>query len=337
MAIVSPALLTYRVTQDATTTVTLTPAEDASGWTVQATLRAYNGGPALATKTVLSGGVVGTNLATTPVWVITWAAADLTLTPGAYVWEFARTDVAYSIVEPSAFLLTPASATAYPTLTNLSEYAVHALGGVTPTDAAAMQLLQLLAAAEWRVKRYCGRDFVYRAAVTEYYDGRGTAELLLDRTPVATVTAVYEDWGGYGGTAVGAFPATSLLTAGTDYYLPIDSLYNDGLSYSGILRRIGTVWPVSTSRPAGLLSTRRVPARGAVKVTYSGGFQLIPHDLKQAVWDLTTISSVMAPDGRPALSESGEGYAVSFGPLMDLPWLIQSALAPYRDGRLLVR
>lgn len=336
MAIVSPALVTYRVAQDATTTVTLTPAEDASAWTVQATLRAYNGGPALATKTVGSG-IVGSNLATTPVWVITWAAADLTLTPGAYVWEFVRTDVAYSIVEPSAFLLTPASATAYPTLTNLSEYVTHALAGVTPTDAAAAQLLQLLAAAEWRVKQYTGRDFVYRAAVTEYYDAYGTQDILLGRTPVATVTAVYEDPGGQAGTATDGFPASSALAVGDDYFLVIDSPFNDGLSYSGILRRVGRYWPWAVRRPIGLLGGGRVPARGAVKVTYSGGFQLIPHDLKQAVWDLTTLTSVLAPDGRPAMSESGEGYTVSYEMLADMPWHIASALAPYRDGRLLVR
>lgn len=336
MAIVSPALVTYRVGQDATTTVTLSPVADASLWPVQATLRAYNGGPALATKT-LGNGIAWSNLATAPVWTITWSAADLTQTPGAYVWEFVRTDTAYSIVEPSGFLLTPASATAYPTLTNLSEYIVHALGGVTPPDAQAAQLLQLLAAAEARVKRYCGRDFVYRASVTEYYDGYGTADILLGRTPVASVSAVYEDTGGRAGTASGAFAASSLLTVGDDYFLVIDSPYNDGLSYSGILRRAGTVWPSAARRPAGLLSAGRAPCRGCIKVTYSGGYQLIPHDLKQAVWDLITVSSVLAVDGRPAMSESGEGYAVSFGMLTGMPQHVVEALAPFRDGRLLVR
>lgn len=77
MAIVSPQIIVAEAGQDLTVTVSLSPAESVVGWTVLATLRAYNGGTALASKTIGSGITVSNSA--TGVFVITFSAADLTL------------------------------------------------------------------------------------------------------------------------------------------------------------------------------------------------------------------------------------------------------------------
>lgn len=331
MALAAPALVLAEYGQDLTVTVTLSTPTNVSGWTGTATLRAYAGGPALATKTTSSGITVSDSA--TGVFVISFSAADLTLAPGAYVWEFDRTNpgFAFPIVDPSAFVIRPDSSAAYPSLTNLSEYVSHALRGVTPADADVPQLIQLLSSAEEWIKQYCNRDFAYRALATEYPTPAGTTDILLARTPVdpATVT-IYEDWNGNFGQTSGSFDSTTLLTMGTDYTVPIDSRWNDGLNYSGLVRRINTVWPYRRQRPLTLLGYSRDPLPGSVKATYTGGFQLIPYPIKLAVWTLTTIFAQGSPAGRLAMSESGEGESVSYGAMEDIPWTVTKPLAPYR-------
>lgn len=84
----------------------------------------------------------------------------------------------------------------------------------------------------------------------------GMEFLQLRHAPVQndSVLAVYEDIGAYGGQASGAFdPTTTLLTKGSDYFLDIDQT---GVSNTGIIYRIGGVWP-------------REPR--TVKVIYTGG------------------------------------------------------------------
>jgi len=331
MAIAQPAMVDFEVGQDGTWTVTLSPPEDVTGWTVSTTVRMYNGGPVLITKTPSVSDPMG-------VFVTAFDAADLTLTPGAYVIQLHRTNAGfvYPITDPSCLLIRPADSTAYPTLTNLGEYAAHAMLGLTLTDALAKQMIQLLFEAEDWVKRYCNRDFPYRALQTEYYDGTGTDTFCLKRTPVTPASVVIsEDWGGNYGQTAGSFAASTALTLGTHYSVPIDSYTNDGLSYSGRVLRIGSVWPYQQVRPPGLLSyVKRRPCPGAIKATYSGGFQLIPHSLKRAVWDRCTLLAQRSTLGRLLQSESGEGYSYSAsGPdSAEYPSLesIASALGPFR-------
>lgn len=311
MAIVSPALVSFVYGQDCTITVTLSPAEDASTWTTSAKLRAYNGGTVLAT-----GSVAVANASTAPVWTITFTAANLTQAPGAYVWEFTRTNAGfeYPIVEPSAFIIRPTTASAYPTLTNLSEYIVHSRLSVTPNDATANQLTQLLSASEEQVKQYLGRDLTYKSLGTEYYDGNGRPRFKLRRWPVTPASvAISEDTGGNYGQSSGAFAAATALTLGVEYSVPIDSKWGDGLSYGGMVERINSVWPFRRRQIPGHLSYMRESLPGCLKVTYTAGFQTIPYPIKQAIWDLTTVKAQLSIFGRFLQSESGEGYSYSMG------------------------
>ena len=157
----------------------------------------------------------------------------------------------------------------------------------------------ILAAADAAVKTYCGRDFE-QATYTDYYSGTGRRELVLRQRPVVSVTNVWEDAAGFfGDNPAGAFDSTRLLTQGTDYALRRDwapqatGSVTASQSKSGILYRIGTVWPRFTETyPPGWFGVYRVsqgylsneggPALGNVKVTYVAGFASVPADVGYA-------------------------------------------------------
>jgi hypothetical protein len=307
MAIVSPSPIIAESGQDLVVTVSLSPAESIVGWTVEAKLREYNGGPVIAT-----GSVLPTDTAN-GIWEITWAAADLTVEPGSYVWEFTRTNsgAVYPIVEPSAFIIRPSSASAYPSLTSLSELASNMrLGTISDTDA--KQYIQLIMAAESFVRRVCNRQFTYNAAYVEYLDSNQTDAVLLRERPVHSVTSVYLDAKGYSGQAPNAFGPESLLTAGVDYFLEIDNSFGT-LANAGKLKRIGRSWPLVNWMPIGCLAPRPTPIAGCIKVTYAGGYKLIPNDLKLAIWQIVADRKQAALWGSSFQSESHQGYSYSLG------------------------
>ena len=305
MAIINPEVVVAESGQDLSVTVTMDPATNVTGWTTTAVVRAYNGGSAVAT-----GSVVITTAAT-GVFTITFTAASLTLAPGAYVWEFLRTNsgFVYPIVEPSAFIVRPSGGGAYPTLTNLSEVqAALQLGAIS--DAEVPFCLQWIAAAEASVQRICGRKFYRQAGIVEYLDGTGTQTVLLKETPVSSITSVYLDSGGYYGQGTGAFASDTLLTAGEDYYLVIDD--PSGVSVSGRLNRIGRAWPLSLNYIGRILLTPKpVPCPGCLKVTYTGGYSLIPADLKLALFQIIADRRGAALNGVGLSGESFEGYSWS--------------------------
>lgn len=348
MAVVQPGWVNYETGQDATLTVTLPAGTDVSGWTGSLIVRAYNGGPALITLTTGGSGLVF-NTGGTPTAVGTFTAAQLALVhgPGAYVYEVLRTNVGfvYPIVDPSALVLTPSGASAYPTLTNLSEYVTHALMSATITTTMAQQILPLLAGAESYLQRRCGRRFTYLASATYYLDGTGTDRVAIPDPPCQSVVSVNEDTGGYYGTVSGSFGSTTLLTSGTDYALEFDDSKNPTWSQVGFLRRLGQRWPSRLVRPFGaegrlLLSSVREPMPGCIKVVANTGFTLIPFEIKQAVHDLVTLSRTRSIYGRLPQSQSGEGYSRSFGSVMDmlqLPMSVQELIAMYTHGSMLVR
>ena len=327
MAIVAPATPVFEYGQSGTVTVTLSTATNVADWTTAVYLRAYNGGTTLASPTAT---------ATDPangVWEIPFTTTHLSPTagPGAYVWSFYRTNSGYEfpIVDDSGFIIRASNSSAYPTLTNLAEYTNAALGGVTPSDAEARQLIQLLATAEDWVQRYCNRRFTYVASQTIYLDGNGERDVLLPQLPVVSITSVKVDQTGYYGDGTDAF-SEDALTAGTDYVLVKDDPDNTGQSRSGILRRIGTVWPYSLRRPYELIGHHKAKCPGCIKVVATCGYQLIPYPIKAAVWALTTILVETAENGRLVMSESGEGHSVSYGGVDDMPWTVRSLLNPFR-------
>lgn len=316
MAIVNPQVPLFDRAQDGTCTVTLASPTDISGWAVSAILRAYKGGTALATKTVGSG-ITSTYSSGTQTWVITFSDDDLDIAPGGYVWDFRRTDAGaeYEIVEPSAFIIRSDAVTGGPTITNLSEYLINSMGNLSlaSNDNLARQLTQTLESAEDHIKRFCNRDFVYRSAQTEYYDGNGTPDLYLRRDPVAAngITTVKLDLSGMYGSVSGSFGADTELTSGEDYFLKLDAKFGDGLN-SGVIQRLNGVWPLRERRPVNRLAAGVEPLPGCIQVVYAGGFQLMPYSLKNAVWDIATFMFQRSPSARLAQSESGEGYSVSY-------------------------
>ena len=190
--------------------------------------------------------------------------------------------------------------------------------GIGPTDVSQdIRLQQFLDAAEAAVKEYCGRDFEstsYPGAASRgrgdsgYYDGSGRPELLLRQTPVTAVSAVYLDGGGYYGQAAGAFAASTLLTAGTDYIVKYDgSLGGSPASNTGILLRLGGGWDEDTSGsvwPRGM---------GNIKVAYTAGYAAgsVPADLQSAVVQLAChLHFTGRTGGNPVQSESLGEYSV---------------------------
>lgn len=339
MAIAQPAPVYATYGQDVTATVTLTTYESISGWTVSAVMRAYKGGPAIAT-----GVAVPTDTGTVASWLVTFASAGLTTPPGAYVWDFVRTNAAaqYPICDSSVFHIEGSGSAAYPTMTNLSEYLVSQQASMTVTDADAMYYLQTLAAAEAIFLKLIDRKLTYKAGQVFYLDGTGTPDVLIPRTPVVTLTSVYLDTGGWYGSPTGAFDSTTLLVAGEDYVLVPDSPDGDGLSYAGVLRKIGGVWPRSFRRAYGMLSAQPTACPGCIKVTASVGYTLIPYDVKQAIFDATTQLAVNGPHARIVQSESGEGYSYglgSFDPVAELMRVgsFQAAVLRYRKGTSFMR
>ena len=91
--------------------------------------------------------------------------------------------------------------------------------------------------------------------VVQLYDKGNTRHgLQLSSTPVLLAgLEVREQVGGYAGQSTDAFPASSLLTLGEDYYLDVEG--NASVSYTGILWRNGS-WPTEPR---------------SIKVTYTGG------------------------------------------------------------------
>jgi hypothetical protein len=307
MAIINPQLIVAEYGQDLKIAVSI--GVDVTGWTLSATLRAYNGGTALATVTPT---VV---TAATGAITVTFTASQLTQTPGYYVWEIQRTNAGYvyPVIDPSGFLIRPSSGGAFPTLTNLSELYSY-IQETSTTDADAKMYLGLLTAAETAVRRICGRQFTY-ATYTEYLDGNGLQAVALRETPVTSITSVNLDTSGFYGQGASAFGSTTLLTSGTDYALRMDG--RTGLSDSGLLYRLTRVWPATMNYISYNLQPRITPVQGpclgCLKIVYLGGFSLVPEDLKQAIFQIVQDRKGAIAQGEKFSGEGFEGYSYSLG------------------------
>jgi len=95
------------------------------------------------------------------------------------------------------------------------------------------------------------------AILREYGTGWST-ELQVQHIPIRSITSLYVDYDGRSGARAGSFAASTLKTAGTDYWANWDGPDSDGNKYclDGILRSEG-LWP---EKP------------GCVKVTYTAGY-----------------------------------------------------------------
>lgn len=146
----------------------------------------------------------------------------------------------------------------------------------------------------------------YVRSYTEFYNGTGTPDLFLRNRPVTAVSSVYLDNNAYSGQGTDPFPSTTLLTAGTDYMLDLQS---SGMCKSGRLIRLSGGWPALKVATAGRLVARTDIGRGNIKVTYTAGYTTIPDDLQSAVAMLVQVLRKTTKKGLPITSESLDYYS----------------------------
>lgn len=195
-------------------------------------------------------------------------------------------------------------------LSTIEKLKIH-LFGSSAAHAEDTLLAQLLAEVDAAVKSHVGWN-PEQATYTEYYDGPPTNELPLKNTPVITTgLRVWLDEGGLYGQASGAFAAETELTIGTHFYLKLDG---PGAAYSlsGLLVRVDGPWSRRYARHAGRLAAFPAAGRGAVKVTYTGGYATVPRDIELAVHQLAALVRAGRAYGQAVASEGYEGYSVSF-------------------------
>lgn len=186
-------------------------------------------------------------------------------------------------------------------LTSL-EYVKLVLGISTSSQDA--QLSALLEAADAAVKRFTG-FYIERRTNTEFYSGQNTKFIVLRQVPVYSITSVYLDDAGYYGQGTG-FGSETLLTAGTDYDLRLDS--DETFSESGTLIRIGTIWPMVNQVTAyGKLTAELGPNLGNIKVTYVSGHTTVASNIQLATAMLVARYLTTAPGGGQSFTEEELG------------------------------
>lgn len=158
--------------------------------------------------------------------------------------------------------------------------------------------------------------------------------LLLPAIPVRSITSLYLRPGANG--VVADFETEDLLTAGDDYFLPLDSPV-ESYSLSGrVLRRGASSWGVERRRPVGRLADTLDPHRGAVKATFDAGPTSVPHDILAAAVSAVALMFSYRTTGVPLSSESWNGRSESnSGPFTSEAAVnspnVLAALRPYRQ------
>ncbi len=160
------------------------------------------------------------------------------------------------------------------------------------------QIDALRGAAEQAIKSYCNQPFE-PATYTEYYTGSGNRQIILRKIPVSSITTVHLDHEGNFGFSSGAFDSTTLLTSGEDYALDLDGSWNSlPVSFSGILYRVSSFWPLNTrAYVPNNITLETVSSPGNIKVVYTAGYNPIPQDLQYAVCTLVSFMKVTGPLG----------------------------------------
>ncbi|WP_298865105.1 hypothetical protein [uncultured Gimesia sp.] len=184
---------------------------------------------------------------------------------------------------------------------------IKTLLGISDTSLdAAIDLM--IPQADAIIKGYLQRN-IEQAIYTEYYSGSGDKVLLLNQTPVQSITSVHLDSDGYYGDGTDAFPTSSVLVEGTDFVLQKDDATNTEVSKSGIVYHTGKGWPRPSSRLQGQLTSAPGIGIGNIKVVYVAGWATVPSDIQFAANKLV-ISMVQSMDhGGRVESESIEDYS----------------------------
>lgn len=192
------------------------------------------------------------------------------------------------------------------------------------------KLTIMIAAASAAVQRYCGRDFesqTYGTGATTayssggdsgYYNGDNSRFLILRQRPVTSITSIYSDPTGYfGDNPDGAYAASTLLVAGTDYALRWDGQLpgaSTRCSYCGIVERLNSVWTGTWRHRGGEINPTLGNNSGNIKIVYVAGFTTVPSDISYAVTLVVAQMRRTAVFGGEGLSgESWENYSYNLG------------------------
>lgn len=104
-----------------------------------------------------------------------------------------------------------------------------------------------------------------------------------------------------------AFTTNDLLTQYRDYALDKDP--EDRTLSPGNLRRIGRAWGISYRQRMTQLAPQFDPNYGAVKVSFTGGWEVIPQDIVQAACLGVSMTLAVRKHGYIKGSESWNGYS----------------------------
>ena len=183
----------------------------------------------------------------------------------------------------------------------------------------------VLAGVDRALKDLLHQEIESPVSYTEYHDGMNSPSFRVRQRPLVSITNLYEDSDGAYGLGVNAFPASTLLTSGTDYTFRPDQ--PDGSSKTGLVYRVNGFWAGAVSYGAGgvwwgsgpstgLLSAGLQPALGTIKITYVGGYSTIPPDL--ILTEILVVSKIrqMKTYGAAIQSEGYEGYNYSLRPFL---------------------
>lgn len=187
-------------------------------------------------------------------------------------------------------------------LVSLDEFKTYR--GIT-TDKDDPKIMQLIKSATDLTKTYCNRSFIdfYSTDKIEYFDGTKYSEFFLEEGPIVSVTEVAYTEDGSTYTA---------LVEGTDYFVndEQDSIFIKG----GVP----------------LLTLTDFPAK-SIKITFTGGYETAPEDVKQAVLDL--VEYYRTEQFTPRKAASGvtlENIGFRAGSSIGLPPHIKRILEMYR-------
>lgn len=198
-----------------------------------------------------------------------------------------------------------------------------------------VRLQHLIDAADAAVKRFAKLDFE-QVTRTEFYSGDGTRFLVLRQRPVTEILNLWLDDSGNFGSGSG-FGAETLLQAGVDYEMRLDGDEASACE-SGIVLRIGTVWPnLNRISVVGKLTADIGPAFGNIKIQYTAGWNPVPADVKIAVATYAGYLRRMIPFGGSVTEETlGRwSYKIQTATVMQngvvLPADVASLLRQYMD------
>jgi hypothetical protein len=161
-----------------------------------------------------------------------------------------------------------------------------------------------------------GTTGFWHRKVTEYYSGDGTRWLRLKRKPVHSIVELYVDSTGYWGQGDDPFPADTLLDT-SEYALKLDDADQTEKSPSALVLRVGSVWPRTAGRQAGILSPVPGPDTGNIKAVYLCGWAPLKPQHQLAMHQYCAQVRRIRTTGGDVISEQYDYYQYTLSPAAD--------------------